>query len=247
MPLRPSFLVLAVNLSRLGRLIVLDMKRFLLAIPACLLVSSAMSGATDVSGKWAGFPVYLTLKQDGNTVTGSAGESEDDQIPFQSGSIEDDRLTLKLGAMEINLVVQGDQMSGEVHQGTRTMKMVFRRLKPRDPSTPPPSFDAASVKRSPPQPSGKGGGSNMKADPGRLTCTNVPLKRYLIAAWSLKDYQISAPDWNERRALRCDGNHARRHSSTRGPAYASDASRRSLQACHSPGNERPGRLCARPG
>ena len=174
---------------------VVDMRDALLTVLAGLLVSPATLGATDVSGKWSGFPVYLTLKQDGNTVTGSAGESEDDQIPFQSESIEDDRLTLKLGAMEINLVVQGDQMSGEVHQGTRTMKMVFRRLKPRDPSAPPPSFDAASVKRSPPQPSGKGGGSNMKADPGRLTCTNVPLKRYLIAAWSLKDYQISAPDW----------------------------------------------------
>ena len=35
----------------------------------------------------------------------------------------------------------------------------------------------------------------MRADPGRLTGTNVPLKRYLIAAWGLKDYQLSAPDW----------------------------------------------------
>ena len=35
----------------------------------------------------------------------------------------------------------------------------------------------------------------MKADPGRLTCTNVTLKRYLIAAWGLKDYRVSAPDW----------------------------------------------------
>ena len=170
------------------------MKGFPLAILACLVVSPAMLGATDVSGKWSGFPIYLTLKQDGNTVTGSAGESEDDQIPFESGSIEDNRVTLKLGTVEINLMVQGDQMSGEVHEGTRTMRMVFRRLKPRDPSAPPPAFDAASVKRSPPQPSGRGG-SNMRADPGRLTATNVPLKRYLIAAWELKDYQVSAPDW----------------------------------------------------
>lgn len=154
-----------------------------------------MLGATDVSGKWSGFPVYLTLKQDGSTVTGSAGETEDDQIPFQSGSIEDDRLTLKLGPTEINLVVQGDQMSGEIHQGTKVMKLVFRRLKPPDPSAPPPSFDAATVKRSPPQQ-----GSNMRATPGRLTCVNVPLKRYLIAAWGLKDYQVSGPDWmNEER------------------------------------------------
>jgi uncharacterized protein (TIGR03435 family) len=171
------------------------MKDFTLALFAGLLVSSAMPGATDVSGKWSGFPIYLTLKQDGNIVTGSAGESEDDQVPFQSGSIEDDRLILKSGPIEINLVVRGDQMSGEVHQGAQTIKMVFRRLKPRDPSEPPPAFDAASVKRSPPQSPGKEGASNMKADPGRLTCTNVPLKRYLMAAWGLKDYQISAPDW----------------------------------------------------
>lgn len=158
-----------------------DMRGILLASLAGLLISSAMLGATDVSGRWSGFPIYLTLKQDGNIVTGSAGESEDDQVPFQSGSIDGDRLTLKSGPMEINLVVQGDQMSGEV-KGAQTMKMVFRRLKPRDPSAPPPAFDAASVKRSPPQPPGKEGASNMKADPGRLTCTNVPLKRYLMAA-----------------------------------------------------------------
>jgi uncharacterized protein (TIGR03435 family) len=171
------------------------MKVFPLAIATGLLFSSVMPGATDVSGRWSGFPIYLTLKQDGNTVTGSAGESEDDQIPFQSGSIEDDRLTLKLGSIEINLVVHADQMSGEVHGAGRTMKMVFRRVKPLDPSAPPPAFEAASVKRSPPQPLGKGGGSNMKADPGRLTCTNVSLKRYLMAAWGLKDYQVSTPDW----------------------------------------------------
>jgi uncharacterized protein (TIGR03435 family) len=171
------------------------MKHFVLSLFACLLASSAMPGATDVSGRWSGFPIYLTLKQDGNTVTGSAGESEDDQIPFQSGSIEDDRLSLKLGSVELNLVVHGDQMSGEVHEGARTMKMVFRRLKPRDPSAPPPAFDAASVKPAPPQSPGKGGGSNMRADPGRLTCTNVPLKRYLMTAWGLKDYQVSTPDW----------------------------------------------------
>jgi hypothetical protein len=116
------------------------MKDFPLAMLACLLVSSAVLGATDVSGRWSGFPIYLTLKQEGNTVTGSAGETEDDPIPFQSGSIEDNRVTLKSGPIEFNLVVQGDQMSGEIHQGAQTLKMVFRRLKPREPSAPPPSL-----------------------------------------------------------------------------------------------------------
>jgi uncharacterized protein (TIGR03435 family) len=171
------------------------MKHLALTMLAGLVASSAMPGATDVSGKWSGFPIYLNLKQDGNTVTGSVGETEDDQIPFESGSIEDNRLTLKLGPAEIDLVVQADQMSGEVHQGPQTFKMVFRRVKPRDPSAPPPAFDAVAVKRSPAQPPGKEGSSNMRADPGRLTCTNVPLKRYLLSAWGLKDYQLSAPDW----------------------------------------------------
>src|SRR6185369_14621330 len=97
------------------------MKGFTVATLVGLLLTSALPGATDVSGKWSGFPIYLTLKQDGNTITGSAGETEDDQIPFQSGSIEDDRITLKSGPVEINLVVHGDQMSGEVHQGTKTI------------------------------------------------------------------------------------------------------------------------------
>jgi len=171
------------------------MKKFLLATLAAFLICPPISAAADVTGKWSGFPIYLTLKQDGNIVTGSAGETEDDQVPFQDGHLDDDRLTLKFGSMELNFVVQGDEMTGEVHQGERTMKMVFRRVKPRDPSVPPPAFDAASVKRSAPQAMGKAISSNMHADPGRLTCTNVPLKRYVVAAWGLKDYQISAPDW----------------------------------------------------
>jgi uncharacterized protein (TIGR03435 family) len=171
------------------------MKTLTQAMLTGVLACSALAAATDVTGKWSGFPVYLTLNQDGNTVTGSAGETADDQIPFAPSTLENDRLILKFGPMEIDLLVQGDQMSGEVRQGERTMKMVFRRFKPRAPSAPPPAFDAASVKRTPPQPMGKGNGSSMKADPGRITCTNVPLKRYLVTAWGLKDYQISTPDW----------------------------------------------------
>ena len=174
---------------------IIDMKHFSLPLLVCVLIPSAMRAATDVSGRWSGFPVYLTLKQDGNIVTGGAGETEDDQIPFQSGSIEDDRLTLKLGALELNLVVHGDQMSGEVQQGGRATKLVFRRLKPRDPSAPPPAFDAAWVKPTAPQPPGQGRGSNMRADPGRLTGTNVVLKQYILSAWGLKGYQVSTPEW----------------------------------------------------
>ena len=167
------------------------MTKHLAALLVGFLLPSVVSAATDVSGKWSGFPIYLTLKQDGDKVTGTAGQTEDDQIPFQTGSIEDDRLTLHFGSAEIDLTVRGDEMTGEVHQDTRVTKLVFRRMKPRDASEPPLAFDAASVKRSAP-PAGLGNGSYMKADPGRLTCTNVPLKQYIVSAWGLKTYQVSA-------------------------------------------------------
>jgi uncharacterized protein (TIGR03435 family) len=158
---------------------------------AALLFASACFAATDVTGKWSGFPIYLTLKQDGNVVTGSAGETEDDQIPFPPSTLEGDRLVLKFGIMEIAFAVEGDQMTGEARSDRNTMKIVMKRMKPRDPGAPPPAFDAATVKRSAPD----SRGSNMRANPGRLTCTNVPLKQYVVSAWSLKDYQVTGPDW----------------------------------------------------
>jgi hypothetical protein len=159
------------------------------------LVIAAIVNAEDVSGKWSGFPIYLTLKQEGSKVTGTGGQTADDQIPFPPGTIEDNHLTLTFGPMNVSLVVNGDVMSGEVHQGTNVMKIVLKRMKPRNPSDPPPTFDAATVKREPPPELGKGTSSSMHADPGRLTCTNVSLRRLIIAAWSLKDYQFSGPAW----------------------------------------------------
>lgn len=54
-----------------------------------------------------------------------------------------------------------------------------------------PEFDAASIK-----PSKAGGGrGSMNSDPGRITYTNVSLRDCLMAAYDMKDYQISGPDW----------------------------------------------------
>lgn len=53
-----------------------------------------------------------------------------------------------------------------------------------------PEFDAASVK-----PSKAPGRSSLKSDPGRITYTNVSLRDCLMAAYDVKDYQISGPSW----------------------------------------------------
>src|SRR5690348_11913722 len=53
------------------------------------------------------------------------------------------------------------------------------------------SFDTASVRPS----SSTSPLFNFKEDPGRITYTNVPLRRALLSAYDLKNYQLSGPDW----------------------------------------------------
>jgi uncharacterized protein (TIGR03435 family) len=55
------------------------------------------------------------------------------------------------------------------------------------------TFEVASVKPSP----GTSGRMTMKSDPGRISYTNITLKRVLLSAYDLKSYQISGPDWLE--------------------------------------------------
>lgn len=53
-----------------------------------------------------------------------------------------------------------------------------------------PEFDAASVK-----PSAGGARRAMVASPGRIMFTAVTLRDCLMAAYDVKDYQITGPDW----------------------------------------------------
>ena len=53
------------------------------------------------------------------------------------------------------------------------------------------TFEVASVKPS----TSTSGRVTMTSDPGRIRYTNITLKRILLRAYDVKDYQISAPDW----------------------------------------------------
>ena len=70
-------------------------------------------------------------------------------------------------------------------------------------AAPAPEFEAASVKRAEPLNVGammSGGpvrismGCNQP-DPGRFTCTGMPLRMLLVRAYGVKNYQISGPSW----------------------------------------------------
>ncbi len=158
-----------------------------------LVFAGAMSAA-DVSGKWASATLYLILKQDGSRLTGSAGPSEKEQIlTLSSGSVEGDRIAFKMGSFQLDLEVNGDGMKGEMKNAAGSTPVFLKRVTER-PAAGRRTFEVASVKRAPP-PTGNGINSSMRLDPGRLTCSNVSLKKLIYESYGVKDYQVSGPDW----------------------------------------------------
>ena len=82
--------------------------KIVLASIALLLGAWTLSAA-DVTGKWSGtidvrengeqrtVPVLLILKQDGDKITGTAGDNEEDRHPIQKGILDGDNLTIESG------------------------------------------------------------------------------------------------------------------------------------------------------
>jgi len=168
------------------------MKRLLLASLAGLLVCGIALSATDISGRWAGAPFYFIFKQDGTRLSGSGGPSEKEQIvSFDNGIVDGDHITFKAGSIQVDLRIAGDEIRGEMKNGDDTMKVFLKRAEAR--AAGPQAFDVASVKRMPPPPGGVM--SSMDLKPGRLTCSNVNLKKLIVQAYGVKDFQVFGPDW----------------------------------------------------
>jgi hypothetical protein len=105
------------------------MKSILLSL--LLAAAWSLSGA-DLTGKWAGtvdlkqdgeaqtIPIIMVLKQEGKTLTGTAGP-EEEQHPIQKGTVDGDTVTMEVDSGEaiyyVELKVDGDQISGKVKQG----------------------------------------------------------------------------------------------------------------------------------
>ncbi len=100
--------------------------------------------AGDVSGNWSGtfidtenqsHSIYLVLKQDGATLTGSGGPDAEKQHQMQNGKVSDGRLTFEVAAGEgtffFDLKAAGDQITGDLQfkagNETRTAKVSLKR------------------------------------------------------------------------------------------------------------------------
>ena len=95
-------------------------------IAAALLATLAFA---DVSGNWTGTlspdgrdptPAYLVLKQDGETVTGTAGAAEQgERLTIRNGTARDGVVTFEVETpgghlMKFDLKEQGDELTGTV-------------------------------------------------------------------------------------------------------------------------------------
>uniref|UniRef100_Q022I4 Soil-associated protein, TIGR03435 family n=1 Tax=Solibacter usitatus (strain Ellin6076) TaxID=234267 RepID=Q022I4_SOLUE len=168
-------------------------------VPLFFMAVAAMGQEGSVTGKWSGIfldvPVYITLKQNGSKLAGIGGPTEKQQLlEFRDGSVEGDHILFAAGTYHFDLRLAGDIMRGEVTYDGQVNKIYLKRVPDRS-GTASLAFEVVSVEHSPAVPPGSGVNSSMKLDPGRLTCTNVSLKKLILNMYDVKDYQVSGPAW----------------------------------------------------
>jgi hypothetical protein len=117
----------------------------------CLFTAAALAlAAADVTGVWSGDfemtrngetrpdRVHMQLKQDGTSVTGTAGPGEDRQWQISNAKLSGDKLTFDVvipdgGVMKFDLTVEADRMKGsalgERGEERMTVKVDVKRHK----------------------------------------------------------------------------------------------------------------------
>jgi uncharacterized protein (TIGR03435 family) len=181
-------------------------KLFVAAFAAALACCAA-----DVSGSWSGSyyagPLYLTLKQEGAKLSGTAGPSPAQQmLKFDNGQVDGSRVTFKVGPYQVDLLLEGDDLKGEMKSPEETTPLTITRVEAlarrarTEASAPVKPFDLATVK---PNKSGgittiTGRGGSIRPSPGQIAMENVTLWKALGFAYGIgedKDYAITGPAW----------------------------------------------------
>ena len=113
-----------------------------------LLIALAVAGigAADATGTWTGTltpagqepgPAHAVLRQEGTTLTGTAGPDASEQHPIKNGKAENGKLTFEIptdgGLMKVTLDQKGDVMTGQVLRDrdgqTLEAKVALKRAK----------------------------------------------------------------------------------------------------------------------
>jgi hypothetical protein len=115
------------------------MKVFRVALVFVVLVLTA--SAADVTGRWSGTftftlpdgktaddTVHLVLKQNGGTITGTAGPNSEQQAPIAKGTITGNKILLEVpvpdGTFKFDVTLEGEHLKGDVTRtsGDQSMK-----------------------------------------------------------------------------------------------------------------------------
>ena len=103
-----------------------SMKAVLLAVVLVLAANAA-----DLTGAWSGTftitmpdgktsddTVHLVLKQNGDTITGTAGPNAEQQVPIAKGSITGNKVMLEVpvpdGMFKFDVALEGEHLKGDV-------------------------------------------------------------------------------------------------------------------------------------
>ena len=183
------------------------MKKLALAAFAAVLTSAA----ADVSGSWSGSyfggPLYLTLKQNGDKLSGTAGPNAEQQmLKFDNGQVDGNHVTFKAGPIQADLQLDGDDLKGEMKMPDDTAPLTLTRVEalarraPTTPAVPAKPFDLATVKQN--KSAGintiTGRGGSIRLTRGQIAMENVALWKALGFAYGIgedKDYAITGPAW----------------------------------------------------
>jgi hypothetical protein len=102
------------------------MKAVLLAV-----VLAVAASAADLTGAWSGTftitmpdgktsddTVHLVLKQNGSTITGTAGPNAEQQVPIAKGTITGNKVMLEVpvpdGMFKFDVALEGEHLKGDV-------------------------------------------------------------------------------------------------------------------------------------
>lgn len=114
---------------------------------ALILLLAAQMMAADLSGKWSGsfkaegadhsVPQSLILKQQGTSLSGSAGPNTGEQYPLENGRVEGNKASFQVTTGEwkftYNLTLENNSLSGDLKlQSTsesRTASVTLTRVK----------------------------------------------------------------------------------------------------------------------
>ena len=112
-----------------------------IVLVAGLLLTSCSLAAGNVTGKWVGIfhvlpqgggpredKAVLILKQQGEEVTGTLGETESKQMPLKKGKITGNSLKIEMEGNPVvfTLTVDGDKLTGEIRDAHEESKVLAR-------------------------------------------------------------------------------------------------------------------------